>query len=108
MNADETIKTLNLMLERGQNRNNEAIKNAIRAVQEQVSKKTAWILTSERLPDNMDLMLISGRHKEIDVYANDLGRWNGRYWSHCGHIYEDFEILAWMPLPEPYKGADNE
>jgi hypothetical protein len=23
-------------------------------------------------------------------------------------IYDDEEVIAWMPLPEPWKGADDE
>ena len=68
-----------------------------------------WIPCSERLPEARRSVLISTNHK--------CGNWTGEgcYWETTeSHViwkgyrwnatYWDDEVIAWMPLPEPYKG----
>ena len=69
---------------------------------------TGWIPVSERLPRARESVLLAVNHK----YGNWVGegcywettdnhiiwkgyRWNATYW--------DDEIIAWMPLPKPYR-----
>lgn len=33
---------------------------------------------------------------------------NEKYWWHRRSEFLDGEIIAWMPLPEPYKKEDND
>ena len=51
-----------------------------------------WIPCSERLPDQNGKYLVVGRQKAINILKFDGGRWYGK-WG----------VVAWMPLPEPYK-----
>ena len=54
-----------------------------------------WIPCSERLPDQNGKYLVVGRQKAINILKFDGGRWYGK-WG----------VVAWMPLPEPYKGDE--
>ena len=69
-----------------------------------------WIPCSERLPEEDGQYLIMVKYKHVndsyeDVYAEHGewfdGRWDMFCFGHCGEV-ED--IIAWMPLPEPWKG----
>ena len=71
-----------------------------------------WIPVSERLPEDTSKPVlisgISGNYKGLGVYAVDIARYNGGMWQYDGFAFPDCDILAWMPLPEPYKGGDSE
>ncbi len=65
-----------------------------------------WIPCSERLPESGQRYLVSGIWKDKDyevrrtydaAYGSD-GVWHT-------HNYEpvNYEVIAWQPLPEPYK-----
>ena len=69
-----------------------------------------WIPVTERLPKPRESVIISVNGKYGDWIGEGCYwettenhviwkgyRWNATYW--------DDEIIAWMPLPEPYKGA---
>ena len=76
-----------------------------------------WIPCSERLPENDDDVLcwyeyriMQGTHEgemnqkfEIGNYSKYFKRWFGEV--SCG---QDCKVIAWMPLPEPYKESDEE
>ena len=51
-----------------------------------------WIPCSERLPDQNGKYLVVGRQKAINILKFDGGRWYGK-WG----------VVAWMPLPSPYR-----
>ena len=55
-----------------------------------------WIPCSERLPDQNGKYLVVGRQKAINILKFDGGRWYGK-WG----------VVAWMPLPDCYKGEDE-
>lgn len=55
-----------------------------------------WIPCSERLPEKNGEYLITGRQGAVN---------KRRY--HDGHWYGNWSVLAWMPLPQPYK-AESE
>lgn len=82
--------------------------NAIRRVPS-ADKLQEWILCSEMLPEYRKTVLIStfwgvktGFLDSTEAYVD--------FWE----IIEDdataalYNIYAWMPLPEPWKGADND
>ena len=61
-----------------------------------------WIPCSERLPENAMNVIAqfsSGTVTELRYAGN--GIFEGIY------EYSTKVIIAWMPLPEPYKGADE-
>lgn len=73
-------------------------------IREIVSTAQQWIPCSERLPED---------EKDVFVYLFDrpspyIAWVRGRHW-----YTEDFEVgkedepLAWMPLPEPWKGEET-
>ena len=78
---------------------------------ERLPSAQQWIPCSERLPRARESVLLAVNYK----YGNWVGegcywettdnhiiwkgyRWNATYW--------DDEIIAWMPLPEPYKRGE--
>ena len=62
-----------------------------------------WIPYSERLPElNVPVLTqwgvyYSGEIRIEILYLNELGRWYGDSGEPNG------KVIAWMPLPEPYK-----
>ena len=75
-----------------------------------IEPEPKWIPCSERLPEEDGQYLITVKYKHVDGY-NDIyaehGEWYDEKWDmfcfgHCGEVEG---ILAWMPLPEPYKGG---
>lgn len=75
----------------------------------QLKEQTRWIPVSERLPEEDGQYLITVKYKHVndsyeDVYAEHGewydGRWDMFCFGHCGEVEE---IIAWMPLPAPYK-----
>ena len=57
-----------------------------------------WIPTTERLPDQREfLVTIEGADKATTLYYSQTGVW----FDEQG---EPYKVVAWMPLPERYKG----
>lgn len=83
-----------------------------------------WIPCSERLPEEDTEVLISYRYKEgegdtdhvnIDITSYGTTCFGGREihtlkeWRQpFDYFHANYEVIAWMPLPEPYKGGDSE
>lgn len=83
-----------------------------------------WIPVTERLPEEDKEVLISYRYKEgegdtshvkIDITSygqmyfggNKVGK--TKHWRAPFEYFEsNYEVIAWMPLPKPYKGGDEE
>ena len=70
-----------------------------------------WIPVSERLPEEDGEYFVSVRYKYVKGYESvctEYGEWNDGSWiydpEYCG---EAEGIIAWMPLPEPYKEGSN-
>ena len=65
-----------------------------------------WIPCSEKMPDYADRVLVAVREADIDYVGVAIDRrdqhGDGTHWK----TYRD--VVAWMPLPEPYKESDNE
>ena len=63
-----------------------------------VGEKMQWIPCSKRLPTNYDNLLIC----QSDGYVN-VGYYSlNEFKDVNSYPYKD--VVAWMPLPEPYKG----
>lgn len=66
--------------------------------------KSEWIPVSERLPDIHDEVLVTA-HGEVSIAWLYLdGEWRSNDMPQ--QMFKD--IIAWMPLPEPYKGGEEE
>ena len=81
-----------------------------------------WIPVSERLPEEDKEVLITykGKGDELDKpYSNiDITTYgqmyfggnkvgNYKHWrSPFQYFNDNYEVTAWMPLPEPYEGGD--
>lgn len=82
-----------------------------------------WIPVTERLPEEDKEVLISYRYKEgegdtshvnIDITTYGQMYFGGRriegvkHWRAPFEYFENnYEVIAWMPLPEPYKGGEQ-
>ena len=67
-----------------------------------------WIPCSERLPKEKARVLTYDTMGDIVFGQYDKGRW---YWEAeaCADYWAKNDgVTAWMPLPEPYKGGDEE
>ena len=85
-----------------------------------------WIPCSERLPEDSGDYLVCPSDSVLEDYSDfsdvmimpydadceAFGWWVERYHPiSLGYLdsdFNEFEVLAWMPLPEPWKGADDE
>ena len=59
-----------------------------------------WILCSERLPEKHGYYIVQtdGSHNSVIDIAEF-----GRYWNLIWGWNKASKVIAWMPLPEPYK-----
>ena len=98
----------------------------------EVARPQEWIPCSERLPDNIRPVLVTWKNTDPASYYQYIvgkhfigtahyhrGKW---YWyssvtedllaeygkCETEEFDEAIEAVAWMPLPEPWKGADDE
>lgn len=105
------------MLEYGalnEKRERDALQHVARGIKKlpSVEPEPQWMPCSERLPEEDGQYLITVKYKHVDgyddVYAEhgdwDNGKWDMFNFGHCGEVEG---ILAWMPLPEPYKGGEQ-
>lgn len=81
---------------------NEAIDTAIKALEDK--SKGEWIPVSERLPEIYKEVIVTDIETSDTYQSQYLG--NG-YWE-CDNGTFKNRIIAWMPLPEPYKENDND
>ena len=82
-----------------------------------VQPETHWIPCSERLPENDNEVLITVWDAEDDYVEVYKGFYQGHewwtQWCHgCSKIKDEpcgeNIVIAWMSLPEPYKGGGAE
>ena len=82
---------------------NKALCNFIEAIPSADRPQGEWIPCSERLPKENTEVLMS-LEWGIDIGECRNGDWHSEWINH----YDDGNVLAWMPLPKPWKGADDE
>lgn len=123
MTKEEAIKILKeerWYMSRYSEEYKEAYDMAIEALQDR--PKGDWIPCSERLPSEEGRYMVT--HKAFtDMTFIDLFYYGKPSMPNCkvkgwcwyrsddeygDVVYEDPEILAWIPLPKPYKGGDTE
>lgn len=75
-----------------------------------VPSNDGWIPVEERLPENSansiyDMQLVTLKDGEVclGVYRNKDGEWWTRKQEGETHYKNKHEVIAWHPLPEPYK-----
>jgi hypothetical protein len=87
-------------------------KKAIEAIVELPSAEPEWIPVTEALPKNAEFVLLTIRrldksYSQIPFISVGYVSWNQTAWW-CAHDGDcdahNVEVLAWMPLPEPYRG----
>lgn len=61
-----------------------------------VQPKQDWISVSERLPEDKQEILVTRKSEKIECIM-----WNT--WWHEQTRYPSDKVIAWMPLPKPYK-----
>lgn len=62
----------------------------------------AWIPCSERLPEHRLYVLVTYKY-EYGLIDNGI-----TWYSETENKWNTFrEVIAWMPLPDPYKGGDT-
>ena len=71
------------------------------------SNEPHWIPVTERLPEGIGQAIVQTNggaiHEAFYKGKNDYGH---EVWMRLdGDIYWDDEVVAWMPLPEPFKGV---
>ena len=92
----------------------------IGVLEEVPTAKPQWIPCGERLPEEDTEVLISYRYKEgegdtdhvnIDITSYGTVCFGGREihtlkeWRQpFDYFHANYEVIAWMPLPKPYKG----
>ena len=81
---------------------NKTLCNFINAIPS-ADRQQEWIPCSERLPKENTEVLMS-LEWGIDIGEHRNGDWHSEWINH----YDDGNVLAWMPLPEPWKGVDDE
>ena len=87
-------------------RGHNILQDAKKIVQEVAEEyKGGWIACSERLPDVEEDVLLSLR--SLDVHTGFRSNTEG-YFYVDGEGYVEFEnVLAWQPLPEPFKEINS-
>ena len=105
MNNQQAIDRLVKHLEWGWTEKTvEAIEMGIHALEE-----TKWIPCSERMPEEAYGCLVTVMDCEAysmedfeNIYPEFVG-WDGENWNDGDGEEISFEVIAWMPLPKPYK-----
>lgn len=70
-------------------------------------KSGEWIPCSERLPEeNTDILVtyVEKDEKRIAPVNYGCGAWFDCFFN---KVLNPFGVLAWMPLPKPYKGGED-
>ena len=76
-------------------------------VDREYQEPSKWIPCSERLPEKDVNVLTYHRNESFDYrYVSWIDDYSGKWAGFIGNLPDD--VLAWMPLPEPYKGGGEE
>jgi hypothetical protein len=62
-----------------------------------------WIPVSERLPEHGGYYIVTEMISEESWFVGVV-----LYRGTCERWFTDYEVTAWMPLPEPYKEGEEE
>ena len=85
-----------------------SVKECMKIVQEVAEEyKGGWIPCSERLPDDDSICIVTVEYPNNEIVV-DYGWFdrNGVCWFVGMQEFRTSNILAWQPLPEPFKECD--
>lgn len=89
---------------------NHAIADAEATIRFLPSAEPRWIPVSESVPKEEHgdyLVTATGEERGKKYKRVEIGQWLGdAFW--IGWYEPEKKILAWMPIPEPWEGADDE
>lgn len=87
----------------------EALYDVLNVIQE-LPREDEWISVEERMPNYLQKVLVTyigyfdgKRHCDDVAYREFSGQW---MWA-LDDTRVGVEIIAWMPLPEPYQGEEK-
>lgn len=69
-------------------------------------KADRWIPCEERLPEHGEDVLITDEYGDVEIASIEYP--TPHPWQSVYGIHIEYMVYAWMPLPEPWKGADDE
>lgn len=73
-----------------------------------LENRLRWTPVSERLPKRDEDVLVTTKYEDVRImYRTDDIFKSPDYWTDGDFIFDDEEILAWMPLPETYKESEQ-
>ena len=80
---------------------------AKQAFEHYFEKQSKWIPVSEALPPRDENVLAYHRNESFDYqYVSWIDDYSGKWAGFIGNLPD--EVLAWMPLPEPYKAESGD
>ena len=81
------------------------------AIDDLPSAQPKWIPATERLPESNEFVESVRKYYLVQNEYGDMMVccWDGKAWEQMyAHDYVEDAVVAWMPLPEPWKGEENE
>lgn len=67
-----------------------------------------WIPCSERYPEQDERVIVTVGGYDCSVWDCMSNRGDDYFWEDEQGLYHNkYEVLAWMPLPEPYKEGNG-
>ena len=76
--------------------------NALQMAIEALQTEAEWIPCSERLPEDGVAVLTTTENEEVDIDQVITDPFKERYFQ-SNTAYDNFQVIAWMPLPKPYR-----
>lgn len=76
------------------------------------AKGIEWIPVSERLPkDRRECLVTAYWHERYQTMVGcywGKNEWWCVPWNNTGNAQRELHVIAWMPLPTPYEGGQND
>ena len=77
-------------------------------IEKQMEKVGEWIPCSERFPEDGESYLVTNA-ESFGQFHTYKGWYDGEHkiWHMDGNFERKMNVIAWQPLPEPYRGKDD-